>query len=305
MKTKILVTLLIAVHFSGWCQTNMVGKSFVTMVDKVIVFPMNDETGFYFVKKNTKFSITNIDKNNDLVITFWPYKQPKLERTDSALQKASYDRRPEPNTINAYPTMGPAMRGKGGVNVIDYQQATDPESFIGPWADGLSFLLPLSSLNSMTAEYFGKGMAFTWGAMTLPLKLRFKHKESIYGGYEEKLNLGLNVGLKMQIPGRVQRSLNIVSALGVGNVRTDSISMKPGYYISDRISASAVSFDIGCLFESDAFQVGIFLGKDYLPGPLSKQWRYQGKTWLGIAIGVSLFNKSKATSESGENQNTH
>jgi hypothetical protein len=48
------------------------------------------------------------------------------------------------------------------------------------------------------------------------------------------------------------------------------------------------------MFQYNKFQIGLYVGKDFV-GENANKFAYQGKPWLGLAIGVSLFGESKTT----------
>ena len=62
-------------------------------------------------------------------------------------------------------------------------------------------------------------------------------------------------------------------------------------------------FSLGMLYQYETFQVGVFTGVDVIPGELGRNWKHQGRPWIGFALGVSLFTKTNPGSDSGKNRN--
>ena len=46
----------------------------------------------------------------------------------------------------------------------------------------------------------------------------------------------------------------------------------------------------GVVYQYNASQIGFIVGKDWLGGKKSSQWRYDGKTWFSFAIGYKFIN---------------
>ncbi len=308
MKFIIYLTLFCLLSITSISQ-NLIGKSFITNVENIRVYPsdtLNDGKQFYYVHKDTKFTVIAIDKNNNLVITFWKYN------TDSTQLK----KWPTPNfltdSVKAFTAVLHQRRsGLSRVlhdlriplprnNNLDYQ---DENKYIGAWAGNSSFIIPLASFNQQTSPYNGKSNSFNWGVMTLPVKLRLGNHQDRYFNFEEKINLGFTAGWKHQFQSRINQGVNVLSGFGIANVKTDSVSLDNGYYDSKHVSETAFSATLGCLYEYDVFQIGLFFGKDYLGSTLSRHWKYQGKTWIGLAIGISLFGTQTQSTSSGTNSN--
>lgn len=74
-------------------------------------------------------------------------------------------------------------------------------------------------------------------------------------------------------------------------------------YASVPKSSVAYTFmpSAGIVYQHEAFQIGIFIGEDFIVGELGRNWKYQGKPGLGLAIGVSLFTKNNDQNSTGNN----
>jgi hypothetical protein len=56
------------------------------------------------------------------------------------------------------------------------------------------------------------------------------------------------------------------------------------------------------MYQYDKFQVGLFSGLDYIDQSSNVIWAYQGKPWVGFAIGVSLFGENKSSNTTSQTQ---
>lgn len=239
----------------------------------------------YRATSNTKFTITGFDKDHNIKITFWRYRtksNPKNSKT--IIEKDSTNIYHDPRT----------KIKQDSVYKFDSEQV-----YIGVWANYKEFAITPEDFNTSCIPYFGTSSEFTWGVMTLPIKLRFGGADNRSFNYEEKLNLGFVAGVRQQLRGRIQHSMNYVGGFGATTVRTDSLSQKSGIAPSGTTSG-AFSFNVGVLYAHENFQVGIFAGSDFIPGALGKDWKYQGKPWLGLALGISLFSKDNSQGAAGK-----
>jgi hypothetical protein len=166
---------------------------------------------------------------------------------------------------------------------------------IGYWANQENFVIELKTFNTSCKQYYGHSVSFNFGAMTLPIKMRFgdNNKNTTKGfQFEENLNLGFTLGPKWQLKGTHDQSVNLLGGVGVSRVKLDSTSLKNNYPVPTSGEAPAVSTTIGFLYQYEIFQIGIFGGEDFLLEGFYKNWVYRGNPWVGVAIGISLFSPS-------------
>ena len=72
----------------------------------------------------------------------------------------------------------------------------------------------------------------------------------------------------------------------------------------DGKTSLALSLHGGFLYQFETFQVGLFVGADFVPGTIGRNWMHQGRPWVGLAIGVSLFSKNSVDGTGSGNNNT-
>jgi hypothetical protein len=177
-------------------------------------------------------------------------------------------------------------------------------AYVDSWANGWKFFLPASALLSDFSEgIYPYGFKFTWGFLTIPLKLRFDNKNKSTGApdgrfnFEQNLNFGVTFGAKQQLVNKRDVAFNYLAGVSVVNVPLRDTLSKTGVSLPAG-SAQAISISVGCMFQYDKFQIGLFGGKDFT-GSSAGKFAYQGKSWLGIAIGVSLFGEGSTTKDPG------
>lgn len=282
-KSNFIVLLMLTFILSTKTRSQaIVGKVFITFSDQINVYGLDDHGNLdsnssYAVRKNTKFSIVGFDADNNVLITFWRYYYDPAQKKKVYINVDTFTK----TALHSYPK---------------------DKAFISRWANFKKFALKPTVLNSSCKEYYGVSKEFTWGVMTLPIKARFGNHKDKYFDFEERLNLGFVFGMKKQLKGYVVQSLNYLAGFGVTSVRTDSISLKDVSFYDGKTSL-ALSFHIGALYQIENFQVGLFLGTDVVPTKVGRVWYHQGRPWVGLAIGVSLFSKNANGSDNSNNTN--
>lgn len=262
----------LGVHSLGIAQTPTIGKWYITTSElSVNSVPDTAKTPIqYTVLRGTKFTITNV-KGNLYTILFGYYG-------DKNTPKGGHPR---------------------SLNSIKYDTVTKKylltypldKAYIQSWANFKKFTISAEDL-SKAILYTTGNFDFTYGALTLPLKIRFGNGGNTYSAFEENLNLGLTAGLKYTIPGTKEQSINLLGLIGLTSANLDSVAFKnPKFYSSKITSTKAVSLGIGLMYQYSNFQVGLFGGIDHISGELGRQWRHQDRLWMGVAIGVALYSK--------------
>lgn len=164
--------------------------------------------------------------------------------------------------------------------------------YVNSWANGWSFFMSAQDFAANAEVIYPKSYTFTWGFLTLPVKMRFDNSIGGRFNFEQNLNFGLTAGIKQQLQRVDDVSLNYLGGLSVVNVPLNNASTAPS---GTATSTSAVSLSTGVMFQYTKFQMGIFLGWDFA-GDHAYQFSYQGKPWIGFAIGLSLFGQNQTTS---------
>lgn len=159
----------------------------------------------------------------------------------------------------------------------------------------MQFFIPLIDFSNNCTSIYPRANSFTWGFLTLPIKLRFGNKAAPFT-FEEKVNFAISLGWKWQQPSTTYIANNLLAGISIGGgVRADN---KDG----TSSSPAAITASIGYMYQYDKFQVGIFTGLDFLSQTTNINWQYQGKPWLGFAIGFSLFGENQTQANKTQTQ---
>jgi hypothetical protein len=142
-----------------------------------------------------------------------------------------------------------------------------------------------SELARTTRRARQPGARFVTDAILIPFKLRPGWRDL---QFDFTADVGIAVALG--IGGDVTRnfSLSAVGAIGTSMIK---------YSVGDEDqSRAALTLALGFTAQIHGVDIGLLVGWDQLAAG-ARNWDYHGKTWLGISIGVNLF-QSDTTSES-------
>jgi len=148
------------------------------------------------------------------------------------------------------------------------------------------FIVPINYITSYSSQYLGRNLDISAGVVSLPLKLRLKD-----GDFSGSVSIAGAGGIKWRTnPYKTDRYHNILIGLGLSNLTMDSASVTKN---KDNIVSNLTGLTIitGYLYQSGKIQIGAFLGWDFLTRTNQEKfgWIYQGKPWISLGIGVSIF----------------
>jgi hypothetical protein len=163
------------------------------------------------------------------------------------------------------------------------------------------FLMTRSDLDSNCIKVFNDGyksLVFTFGLVTMPMKIRLGKNFDFQGN----LSLGTTAGAKMRLSKYNPNYINFLFGASISAISLDSFSTK-GKVSGQPITNMAVfSPSLGLVFEFGKAQAGIFYGWDILNKSNQSMygWIHNKKPWLSVGFGVSIFN---VNSKSNNTQN--
>lgn len=276
-------------------STNIIGKSFLPKTDIAVtgydpLIDVNIKGARFLLKKGTKFTISDV-KESGYIIMIWKY----VDKVDKASFYSTLVKgKGLPVTLNkelkVADTTFSITKDKLGISPGTSLPGVNQLAFINSWANEMQFFITLKDFNDKCEPIYPKQFSFTWGFLTLPIKARLGVNKAAFT-FEEKINFGISFGGKWQHASTTYQASNLLGGISVANVKVDN-----------DISASALSFSGGYMFQYDKFQVGAFLGLDYIAESPKVSWAYQGKPWVGFAIGLSLFGETKTAASTTQTQ---
>lgn len=216
------------------------------------------------VLKGSLFTVERVTDNGDLVIKFLTWHLPKASaknRYDIALDnREKYNFKSDPSK---------------GVNSLTKQN--DNVKF---------FLLEKNIFDKSCSEYtIQQRWNITFGTLTTPFK--FRHDPFLF---TTNLNLGTSVSFQKKF--FTNWSWGIVAGLSLSSVVLDSFSTKG--IVMTSTDRPAVTPSLHGMIGYKNINITLGIGWDIInkTSTLENSWIYNGKRWIGVGIGVSLFNSS-------------
>lgn len=253
-------------------STLITGKSYVSNTDIVVYkydyIAGSVKTEKLILRKGTIFNLINFDTSKNAIIKCWVF-------TDLGTQKQK------------------KLKALSGDSPI-------AKKYVGKADNETYFKMNLSDLNNLCVNYFSKENAFSWGFTIMPYKLRFGNKAERTFNFTNNFTIGLTSGWSYRFKGRHEKNIALLGSVGVSAFSVDSLTTKG--ITKQSTATAAFTPAIGVVYEHDGFQIGIFTGADYCVNELSRTWVYQGKQWLSIGMGFSLFSKNKTNSSTDKDK---
>lgn len=149
------------------------------------------------------------------------------------------------------------------------------------------YLIPKNELDKISKILYKRWSA-TYGVTSFPFKYRPQT-----GVFEPTFSLSATGGVKYNFD-RTNDDYSISFLLGVGpsSVSLTKDNTAPWSGVTTSTQSSAVTLSFGMVFQMERVQIGLSLGMDSKLDGNREEWIYQGKDWLSLGIGLSLFSNS-------------
>jgi len=226
------------------------------------------------VIKGSIFTVERVMANGDLVIRF--------------------------NQFNLY--KDPAKRAIAITNRLTYNFKTEPQAAVNSVnraQDNVRFfLLAKNTMTASCSEYvYTSSWTIYFGTITTPFKFRFKP-------FLFTTNLSLGAAICFQKTFHKDFSWGIIPGLSLSSVTLDSFSTRGTVTTSSDRPAITPSVHGMLGYRNINLLVGI--GWDFInkTSTIEESWIYQGKMWMGVGIGISLFAASNTSANTNTTQST-
>lgn len=166
------------------------------------------------------------------------------------------------------------------------------------------YVIEESRLTNNTMDFTPKTWEIRAGVANIPVKFYLPDDNNKLDFSSRSVSLGTTIGAARQVSNS-RRNLWVNYLLGAQFTMVtptsddfpDFINFNGGDGIGNSNTLSAFSLSLGVSLDFEGIEVGLFLGRDYLPGNAASKWKHNGDTWFSIGIGTSLSNgKEKLTS---------
>jgi len=159
------------------------------------------------------------------------------------------------------------------------------------------FLLSVDEFNQKAIPRYSKSASFTIGATHIPFRIRSNPFD-----FSNHISIGTSFGAKFPLSNYKDISLNVIGGINIANITLDSLSTN-GMIEDVPDTEPAFTPSLGVVFEFSKAQIGLYLGWDLLSGKEKDIWIYQGKPWISIGVGTSIFTSPTNSAIPNNNQN--
>lgn len=178
-----------------------------------------------------------------------------------------------------------------------YWNFKDNANLVAKYNNDKVFNLTKEEFQQLTKPLYRRYKGAKVGAYTIPFRLRDVGGDN----FDFESSLSLQANLAFGYGNRTDQESWIDGSFGIGLTGV-SLNDKNSLVTSDR-TASAFTVSLGVIVKPAKYaNIGIFLGKDYLgKKDQEAEWKYDGKTWLGLGINVT-FDEIKTTKSATEDK---
>ena len=125
---------------------------------------------------------------------------------------------------------------------------------------------------------------FAVGSSVIPLRIRLDPFD-----FGADFSFGTTFGTKFRLSPYNDASIHTVLGLHLTSVSLDSLDTEGAVTSTTTETETALTPLVGLVFGFSSAQIGLYSGWDFIKGEFKDKWIYQGKPWLSIGVGVSLF----------------
>ncbi len=164
------------------------------------------------------------------------------------------------------------------------------------------FKVKIALIDEYATKYNYVSPSLAFGVLNFPFKFRNTEGNTDFSG---AFNFGTAIGYKFPHKSSDKFTWSILTGYSISNVVLDSVSTSKNQDdLTSTNNFTAFSFSIGLMLEYEKIQAGLFLGWDYLNRINQDQydWKYQGKPWISVGFGYSIFSNEKSGTVNKEKQ---
>lgn len=185
-------------------------------------------------------------------------------------------------------------------NVSDLKRQEQLNQFHG--SKQKYFSVPVTKINDYATPYTRNRTSMSVGVLYFPFKYRPQKESADFSG---SFNFGAALGITLGNYSYNKWSISFLTGYSISNIKLDSASVGRN---SDMLTVtndlSAFSFSFGPMVQYDRVQAGVFVGMDRISrlNHLTYGWVYQGKPWVSVGFGYSIFTIQNEKSSTDKKQ---
>jgi hypothetical protein len=149
------------------------------------------------------------------------------------------------------------------------------------------FLIPVSIITNVSEKIYRR---FSPSVGSLSFPFRYRPQDS---KIEKNFSISMCGGMKWN-PWRInEHTFSALLGVGASSVTLDKYNTGPNSNITEASERAAITMSLSVMYEWQNLQIGLSSGLDNLFDNRVEEWKYQGKPWLTLGVGISIFSKSE------------
>lgn len=152
------------------------------------------------------------------------------------------------------------------------------------------YFLIEKNLIDVTSNKIYNRVAPAWGTFTYPFKWRLSD-----GIMEPTFALAIAGGIKWNPWYKNEHVFSALVGVGPSTVILDKYNTSLEKPLDEKITASSISFSLNLMYQYDFVQFGVSGGIDRIFDNHLYNWNNQGKLWISLGVGISIFKNNERT----------
>jgi hypothetical protein len=188
------------------------------------------------------------------------------------------------------------------ITILKYKNAEQQNIYNLKGKDPAYFNVSFADLDQSAIKDSKVNGSLALGVINFPFKYRAQKGLADFSG---SFNFGVAIGYTFSHKSYSKWNFSLVSTYSISNIVLDSASAtKNQARLVSSNNFTSFSFAFGGLLQYDKVQVGAFVGWDNLnrSNQLTYGWVYQGKPWISVGFGYSIFSFGKTTDATATSQ---
>ena len=252
-----------------------------------------------------KFRVINLGTDSS-IIRIMNYELPKV------LEKATQTTSSNKDDGSGSDAAATALANTARANFFKYNFSGTPDDYKA-LASGSSnrtnlqqyqryFKVSNVVIDSSATYYTRIGGSLATGVLNYPFKFRPQAGKSDFSG---AFNIGAALGYRWPHKSYREFTWLLLGSYGISTISLDSSTVRQnGAGLTTANDFTALSMSAGLMVEYNKVQAGVFVGVDNLSRGTHREyeWIYQGKPWISIGFGYSIFSTETDKGSTNEGQ---
>jgi hypothetical protein len=185
------------------------------------------------------------------------------------------------------------------IRLWEFHHAKRDEIWLSEEDNGKFFALSLNDFQ-LKAQHYPRTTSLSFGALMVPVKLRFRTENVEYFDFSKDVSMGTSVGVRQGLSRFKPYYASLLLSTGMSLV--SALPQNSGGFVTAPTDLAAFTASMGTILDLDGVQLGIFSGIDMVPREAGGHWIYQNKPWFSMGIGYQFMSWDKGVGGRGNNK---